>query len=68
MGGVKCVLDESIDDRGLAYVLIADENNFGFEDVLFVGGIADLFFVFFHGWGLGVFDFQNFGIYNFSVI
>ena len=48
MGVIECVFDEAIDDGGLADVLIANEYDFGFLDVLLVGGVADFLVVLVH--------------------
>lgn len=48
MGVIERILNEAVDDRSLADVLIAHEDDLGLLDVLLAGGIADFLVVFLH--------------------
>ena len=48
MGLVKLVFNEAIDDGPFADILVSDEDDFKFVDVLFGGGVGEFVLAFFH--------------------
>jgi len=48
VGGVKLILDESVDDGALADGLVANEDDLELDCVLLVGSVANLVVVFTH--------------------
>jgi hypothetical protein len=48
VGGVKLILDESVDDGALADRLVANEDDLELDCVLLVGSVANLVVVFTH--------------------
>lgn len=48
MGGVKLVLDESVDDGALSDRLVANEDDLKLDCMLLVGSVANLVVVFTH--------------------